>query len=112
MKKNFLFVILAIFLVVFWFGGISIAEDIDCANVTTSGDFSVCIANWSEIITIWNDIDFGTNARYEISSPVTINWWNYTFTDKITETDSYSLLQFKPGSEWSKIENLNFEITT
>lgn len=112
MRKSFLFVILAIFLVGFWFGGISIAEDINCTNVTTSGDFSVCIANWSEIITIWNDIDFGTNARYEISSPVTINWWNYTFTDKITETDSYSLLQFKPGSEWSKIENLNFEITT
>ena len=87
------------------------ATVVDCTNVTTSDDFSVCIANWSEI-TIWNDIDFGTNARYEISSPVTINWWNYTFTDKITGTDSYSLLQFKPGSEWSKIENLNFEITT
>ena len=87
------------------------ATVVDCTNVTTSDDFSVCIANWSEI-TIWNDIDFGTNARFGISSPVAINWWNHTFTDKITLSGSYSLLQFLPGSEWSKIENLNFEITT
>ena len=70
MKKNLLFGLLALILAWFWFGGISMAEDI----TTLEGLLAAINAEWTEAIDLWNlEINHDTTRDLKWKT-LNLNW--------------------------------------
>ena len=96
MKKSFLFSLMAILLAGFWFGGVSLADDLDCSeNAVANSGVVACINNttWyttlalaianaqdNDTISLMDDITFTANidgyiyAYVEKSININLNW--------------------------------------
>ena len=89
MKKNFLFAALAVLLAGFWFGGASLASDLDCSeNAVANSGVVACIgdtwytklqnainaANSGNTIKLLNNINMAANEEISINKELIINW--------------------------------------
>ena len=97
MKKNFLFGLLALMLAWFWFGGISLAEDVakigdwECGTTWTT-----CYENLLDAITVWWEIEI--IKAWEYTLPTTIN--NDTTIEKADSVEWVVTLKIDGSTIW------------
>ena len=132
MKKNFLFGVLALMLAGFWFGGASLADDLDCSDtaVANSGVI-VCLngttwydsltgainaTNDNDTVTLLGDINSDVMVTVKTGITLNLNWHNLNFSSKfwfyfnwninVTIEGSWSIV-----SSWSTIYSENCNLT-